>query len=514
MPRALTLRSRLIAAMAIVALVLIAVCAALTVRTRNQLIAQVDDRLASLAPAGLRLGQTPPPFLDNLPADPTAAPDNPFSQRISDVYQGFVNSDGALVTVFAPNFADGDYPIPAIDEVNLDVDHAVSYTVAATDGDTTYRLLVRPAGDLISVTGLPIDDVQSTINRLIWLEVAGSIAILVVLTVVGWWVLHLGIRPIKQMTETASRIADGDLSVRVPEVAPGTESGDLAVALNRMLGQIETALDERAQSEARLRRFVADASHELRTPVTSIRGYAELYRLGALDDPEELADAMRRTELEAARMSRLIKDMLRLARFDEKRPLAHDPVDLSQLVRDAAADAQASSPGRTIIVDAPQPNVVIGDEDHLRQVIANIVSNALVHTDSDIDLHSTHDPDRAVVEVSDHGEGIPADVLARVTERFFRVDPSRSRQRGGSGLGLAIVDAAVTAHGGTIDITSAPGHGTTVRIAFPRESAGDAGTLAIEAESAATWQGDIPLPPRNDDAERSPANSQPVPGVL
>ena len=468
MSRALSLRSRLIAGMAIVALVLVAVCAALTVRTRNQLIAQVDDRLVSLAPAVLRRGQTPPPFAGDVPSGSETAPNNPLAQRISDVYQGFVDSKGALVTVFAPNFTDGESPIPAIDAADLDVTAPVSYTVPATDGHTTYRLLVRPAGDVISVTGVPIDDVQSTINRLIWLEVAGSIAILVVLAVVGWWVVHLGIRPVKRMTETATRIADGDLSVRVPEVAPGTESGELAVALNRMLGQIESALDERAQSEDRLRRFVADASHELRTPVTSIRGYAELYRLGALDDPDELTEAMRRTELEATRMSRLINDMLRLARLDEQRPVTREHVDLSELVRDAAADGRASAPGRAITVDAPAPNLVMGDDDHLRQVIANIVSNALVHTDGDVELHSTHDGDNAVVEVVDHGEGIPAEVISRLTERFFRVDPSRSRQRGGSGLGLAIVDAAVTAHGGTIDITSEPGRGTTVRLAFAR----------------------------------------------
>jgi two-component system OmpR family sensor kinase len=253
----------------------------------------------------------------------------------------------------------------------------------------------------------------------------------------------------------------------VPELAPGTESGELAVALNQMLGRIETAVDERARSEDRLRRFVADASHELRTPVTSIRGYAELYRIGGLDDPDALADAMRRTEEEAARMGRLINDMLALARLDEQRALAREPVDLSRLVRDAAADARASAPARTITVQAAKPNVVIGDDDPLRQVIANIVSNALVHTDSPVHLRSADDGGRAVVEVTDEGDGMPPEILERVTERFFRADPSRSRQRGGSGLGLAIVDAAMAAHGGAIDITSTPGHGTTIRLSFP-----------------------------------------------
>ena len=175
-------------------------------------------------------------------------------------------------------------------------------------------------------------------------------------------------------------------------------------------------------------------------------------------------------------MGRLVNDMLVLARLDEHRPLAQQPVDLSLLVRDAAADACASAPGRTIIVDAPRPNFVIGDEDHLRQVIANVVSNALVHTDGPIHLHSAEDGGRAVIKVIDHGDGMPPDVVERVTERFFRADPARSRRRGGSGLGLAIVDAAVTAHGGSIDITSIPGQGTTVRLSFP--GAAPAGTAS------------------------------------
>lgn len=468
MARGMSLKLRLVAGMAIVALVLIGVCVAFTMTIQTQLISQVDDRLRSLTPGGPGRGaQLPPPWLEDLATSPPMTSADSFSERISDVYQGIITAEGELVTLFAPTFAEDEYPIPDIDLANLDVDQALTFTVPATDGNITYRVLVQPVGDLISVTALPIDDVEATINRLIWLQIAGLLAILIVLAIVGWWVVRLGIRPVKKMTETAARIAGGDLSVRVPELAPGTESGELAVALNRMLGRIETALDERAQSEDRLRRFVADASHELRTPVTSIRGYADLYRLGGLDDPDALADAMRRTEQEAARMGRLINDMLTLARLDEQRLPAQQPVDLSQLVRDTAADAHALAPERTITVDAATPNVVTGDDDHLRQVIANIVSNALVHTDSAIHLRSAYDGGRAVVEITDQGDGMPPEIVERITERFFRADPSRSRQRGGSGLGLAIVDAAVAAHGGSTDITSTPGHGTTVRLSLP-----------------------------------------------
>jgi two-component system OmpR family sensor kinase len=275
------------------------------------------------------------------------------------------------------------------------------------------------------------------------------------------------------MTQTAARIAEGDLAVRVPEANPATESGQLAVALNQMLGTIEDALDERAQSEQRLRRFVADASHELRTPLTTIRGYAELYRIGGLRSPDSLDDAMRRTEQEAGRMGRLVEDMLMLAKLDEQRPLDVRQVDLVLLARDAAADARASAPGRTIMFETAVDSLVVtGDEDRLRQVIGNVVGNALVHTDDGVPvtIRVRIDDDRgpaAVLEVIDQGSGMPREVAARVKERFFRADPARSRNRGGSGLGLAIVDAAVAAHGGTVEIDSVDGRGTTVRLMFP-----------------------------------------------
>ncbi len=349
-----------------------------------------------------------------------------------------------------------------------------NFTVDATGGGVTYRVLTQRVDDVTTITALPLDDVQRTISRLVLVEVIGSLAILTALGVVSWWVVHLGIRPVKKMTDTAIRIAGGDRSVRVPESAPGTESGELAVALNTMLGHLERALDERVASEARLRRFVADASHELRTPVTTIRGYAELYRHGGLTDPAALDDAMRRTEQEAARIGRLVEDMLTLARLDEQRPLAVHPVDLTALARDAAADARATSPTRPITVEVTaEPIVIDGDEDRLRQVIANLVGNALVHTDPDVavTIRVNHDETSATISVDDRGQGMTTEVAQRVTERFFRADPSRSRHRGGTGLGLSIVDATVSAHGGAVDIESEPGKGTTVSLTVPLSTA-------------------------------------------
>jgi two-component system OmpR family sensor kinase len=311
------------------------------------------------------------------------------------------------------------------------------------------------------------------VQRLIAVEVLGALAILIALGFVTWWMLRLGIKPVKDMTHTATQIAGGDLSVRVPESAPGTEPAELAIALNLMLGRIEEALDERAESQERLRQFVADASHELRTPITTIRGYAELYRHGGLSNEEDLADAMRRTEQEAGRMGRLVDDMLTLAKLDRHRPLETRPVDIAALATDAAADARAAAPARNITLEVPQGKAMVtGDEDRLRQVIANVVGNALVHTDGSvpIEIRVSADNGSVVFEVDDHGPGMTADVAERVTERFFRADPARSRHRGGSGLGLSIVDATVSAHGGSVDIDSELGRGTTVRLTMPSAS--------------------------------------------
>ena len=333
--------------MAVVAVVLVVVSAVITLTTRDLLIGQIDDRLESFSPSvrGEDIARFPDP--DMLPLD---GPVGPLPERSSDAYQGFVQN-GVLVTRFVPNVGDVEYGPPDLDLSELPDEGSAYSTTDSVDGDVTYRVLAEHVGDLVLITALPLDDVTDTISQLVWVEVLGSLLILAVLGIVSWWVIHLGIKPVKEMTQTATRIAGGDLAVRVPETANGTESAELAVALNQMLGHIEGALDERAASEDRLRRFVADASHELRTPVTTIRGYAELYRHGGLADHDALDDAMRRTEQEAIRMGRLVEDMLVLAKLDEERPLDLAPVDLAALAEDAGADARAAWPDRSIAVD-------------------------------------------------------------------------------------------------------------------------------------------------------------------
>jgi two-component system, OmpR family, sensor kinase len=467
-----SLRARVLVGMAMVAVVLAVGAIAITRTIESQLLDRVDEQLETAArPQLVGIEQY---LRRNRVLSPS---DGGPPERLSSLYEGMVGPDGTIVTLFAPNLTEG-APLP-----DIDADRAISaasagepFTVGSQGSDLRYRVRATAAGHTgqVFVLALPLDDVDATIDHLVTLELLAAVGALGVLALVGWWVIHLGIRPLKRMTATASAIAGGDLSPRVPEAAPHTEAGELGVALNRMLGRIEDAFDERARSEERLRQFVGDASHELRTPVTTIRGYAELYQAGGLDDPDELAEAMRRTGQEAVRMGNLVDDMLLLARLDQGRPLASEPVDLTALADDAARDARAVAPSRSIASSGADGGgtgsvVVRGDADRLRQVIANVVGNALVHTppSAPISISAERVDGRAVVSVRDGGDGMPPDVAGRVFERFYRADPSRSRHRGGSGLGLAIVQATVAAHGGDVSLTTAPGEGTTVRLSFP-----------------------------------------------
>jgi two-component system, OmpR family, sensor kinase len=278
--------------------------------------------------------------------------------------------------------------------------------------------------------------------------------------------VRVGLLPLDRIGHTAGAIAGGDLSHRVESTDPRTEVGRLGIALNAMLDRLERAFGEREASEDRLRQFLADASHELRTPLASIRGYAELFRMGAAREPADVEKAMRRI---AARMGALVEDLLTLARLDEVADAPHGRVDLASIVRDAVDDARAIAPDREIRARIDGPTVVLGDADQLRQVLGNLLRNALVHTPqgTEIDVSVERSADEATLEVRDHGPGLPPGDPAALFERFWRSEGGRERGKGGAGLGLAIVAAIVDAHGGQVEAANAAGGGASFVVRLP-----------------------------------------------
>jgi two-component system, OmpR family, sensor kinase len=464
----MSLRARLLVGLGAVAVVLVVAAIGVTRTAQSYLLDQVDARLPT----------HPPPAQ----GEPVFGP----------YYFGELDPGDDTVRIFAtPDLGEGTAALPDIDAAQARAAAAGSdhYFTVGSDGDgPRYRVRATRDDDgdrhgattsasesendsgRINVVAASLADTDATVSRLVAVEVATTGVVLTLLGLVAFWVLRLGVRPLKEMTRAATVIAD-DISHRVPSAPEGTEAAELGTALNRMLGRIETSFAEQQATEDRLRQFVADASHELRTPVTTIRGYAELHRRGALDDPDELAQAMRRTESEAERMARLVDDMLLLARLDQGRPVERRPVDLGVLAIDAASDARAVAPERTVRAQTEEGVVVEGDEHRLRQVLANLVRNALVHTPpwAIVRVSVRREPDGgpAVAEVADDGPGMSRDQAAHAFDRFYRADSGRARDRGGSGLGLAIVQAIANAHGGRATLATAPGGGTRVRVELP-----------------------------------------------
>jgi len=460
-----SLRGRLIVAtLVLVTLGLLAADGVTYELLHSSLYDRVDRQLQLLATGALRANRVD----FGAPGDRDRVADASFAELL--------DTSGNLVSAFPLSFGRVDLPkLPA----NLPGASANASTQGGADIFTTrgarigvrYRVLAAPvvAGGTL-VVGVPLADVDATLHRLLFVETGATVAVLVAVGLLALWLVKLGLRPLEEMGHTADAIAAGDLSRRVDHADGRTEVGRLGMALNAMLERIENAFAARAASEARLRRFIGDASHELRTPLTSIRGYAELFRRGAKARPDDLAKSMRRIEEESARMGELVDELLLLARLDQGRPLDREPVDLARIASDAVEDARVIQPDRDIDLTAPETLVVEGDEARLRQVVTNLVGNALVHTPRDAHVHVRVDSTaaEAFVEVADTGSGLSDEDAKRVFDRFYRVDPSRSRETGGGvGLGLSIVSAIAEAHGGHVSLQTAPGQGATFTVAIP-----------------------------------------------
>jgi two-component system, OmpR family, sensor kinase len=339
--------------------------------------------------------------------------------------------------------------------------------VTVSAGGSSYRVLAErdPRGD-VNVVAVPLRSTSETLNRLLLVEGLVIAGVLLLLGLFAWIVVRVGLLPLDRMGHTAAAIAGGDLSHRVETTDPRSEVGRLGVSLNAMLDRLEEAFAEREESQERLRAFIADASHELRTPLASIRGYAELYRMGAARSDADVGKAMRRIEDESARMGVLVEDLLTLARLDELRETPHAEVDLARLARDAVDDARATAPDRDVSLHVERPAEVLGDADQLRQVLANLLRNALVHTPAGTPIEVSVKPG-VRLEVRDHGPGLPGDDPSALFERFWRAEGGRERGKGGAGLGLAIVAGIVSAHGGTVRASNADGGGACFVVELP-----------------------------------------------
>jgi two-component system, OmpR family, sensor kinase len=408
-------------------------------------------------------------------------------------------ADGHVTAQFRqPVAANDPRPLwPAMDAAELRARLAKPFDVASDHGGDSWRVLIVPvaptdgaaagaspgAGVVTQppagiVVAASLDDVSTTTSRLTTSFLLIGAVVVALLGVAGWFAIRAGLRPLRRIEATAAEIAAGrPLSHRMPEASPRTEVGRLSSALNGMLAQIESAFAARAESEEQMRRFVADASHELRTPLAGIRGFAELYRMGALPDETDVTRTMTRIESEAVRLGGLVEDLLTLVRMDEQRPVQIAPMDLRTLAVDALHDTTALDPTRSVSLTGPGggttppgPAPVLGDEARLRQVVTNLVGNAVAHTPPGTAVRigvGTHDG-HGVLEVADCGPGLTPDQAARVFERFYRVDASRSRATGGgAGLGLSIAAALVAAHQGTVELDTSPGRGATFRIRLP-----------------------------------------------
>ncbi|MBB3674700.1 HAMP domain-containing sensor histidine kinase [Modestobacter versicolor] len=476
-PHRLSLRARLLViTLVLVLAALLGSTAALAVLLERSLVDQLDDRLQAAAALAAQ-----PPVVLVAPGAPAPQVRNAVEGALTgDVHLVVLRPDGAVQRVVRP--ATGSPPaLPPLDAAAVEARGERPFEAPARAGGHAWRVVATPAQGGTVVVAVSMAETDETLRDLGVLALSIDAVVVVLVAGAAWFAVRAGLRPLRLVETTAASIAHGDLAPRVPDLASGrTELGRLSAALNGMLDRIEAGDAARAATADRMRRFVADASHELRTPLFGIKGYTELYRMSGLPERADVDRAMGRIEGEAARLARLVEDLLLLARLDEDDasgglPLRLSPMDLRTLAADALHDLHVLDPGRPVTLTGPGGGPpgsapVLGDEARLRQVTSNLIGNAVAHTPPGARVRigvGTH-AGEAVLELGDDGPGMTAEQAARVFDRFYRADDGRGRAGGGgAGLGLAIVQSLVAAHHGRVEIDTALGAGAVFRVLLP-----------------------------------------------
>ena len=345
------------------------------------------------------------------------------------------------------------------------------FTIETDEHDFRVLLRTLPSGLGSVIVAHSFEDIDRTLARLQGLFIFIGLVMIFFIAIASRKMITVGLKPLANVEATAERIAEGDLTARLPDVKPNTEVGRLVGTLNTMLGRIEESFAVRLESERKLRRFVADASHELRTPITAIRGFAELHRQGAVTGEEKTKELIGRIENESKRMGSLVEDLLLLARLDQSREMKSEPVNLTKIVSDAVASARAAGPNHTVNFAGQDEEIyALGDNDRIHQVVANLLANARTHTPAGtvIDVSVKQHKDGVRIRIADNGPGLSKSDQERIFERFYRADASRVRTDGeGTGLGLSIVDAVMRAHAGQVSVESEEGKGAVFTLFFP-----------------------------------------------
>jgi two-component system OmpR family sensor kinase len=440
---------------------------------RTYLISQVDDQLINISNTSLNR-------LDRAGIAPLEADDKNSPFKILEPLRGvptatsitLLDIDGNLIGQVGGELGGKNFAVTGLKIAEVSQYKNRPFTIEGRDGEPDIRALAQmlPTGMGSVIVADSLEKVDKTLSQLRFLFLILGLIALIAIAMAARWIIALGLKPLEAVEDTAEAIAAGDLSARLPAAKPDTEVGRLTTSLNTMLARIEESFTARLESENKLRRFVADASHELRTPLTAIRGFAELHRQGAVVGEEKTKELINRIEKESVRMSSLVEDLLLLARLDQSRELAKEPVDLNTLITEAVASARAAGPNHPIEIKLEASEIfVLGDSQRIHQVIANLLANARAHTPNgtQISITAMQGVSETTIAVSDKGPGLSKADQDRIFERFYRADPSRVRNSGeGSGLGLSIVDAVMKAHGGYVTVKSEVGQGATFTLHF------------------------------------------------